>query len=258
MQFAMRMVVMMLIVSAMTLSVIAATAGTTETAQPTADVKKAEKTGATFDKERAEKEGMVEFKLDLPKPVFKGTPKDMPKGLKLDKKRMLPDGKLWERPMAYVGKDVELLSAEKPVTASDKYPLIGDLEQVTDGDREGADGSFVELAWGKQWVQIDLEEAKEIHAMVVWHYHSNARVYRDVVIQVSEDPDFVEGVTTVFNNDFDNSAGLGKGEDYEWVENYQGELITFEPIKARYARLWSNGSTEDDQNHYTEVEIYGK
>jgi hypothetical protein len=37
-------------------------------------------------------------------------------------------------------------------------PIIGEVEQVTDGDKEGRDGSYVEFGPGKQYVQIDLEK----------------------------------------------------------------------------------------------------
>jgi len=36
-----------------------------------------------------------------------------------------------------------------------------------------------------------------------------SRIYRDVVVQVADDADFINGVKTIFNNDQDNSAGLG-------------------------------------------------
>ena len=48
------------------------------------------------------------------------------------------------------------LSEGATVTASDEAPIIGELAMVTDGDKEGADGSFVEFGPGVQWVQIDL------------------------------------------------------------------------------------------------------
>ena len=83
---------------------------------------------------------------------------------------------------------------------------------VTDGDKEGADGEYVELAPGKQWVQIDLEKASDVYAVLVWHYHAEGRVYHGVVVQLSNDPEFKTGVTTVYNNDFDNAHGLGGRE----------------------------------------------
>jgi len=131
------------------------------------------------------------------------------------------------------------------------------LEQVTDGDKEGMDGSFVELGPGLQWVQIDLKERFAIHAIAVWHCHAQACVIRDVIVQVCDDKDFVEGVRTVFNNDHDNSAGLGVGKQYEWVETNEAKVIEAKGVGARYVRLYSSGATNTDNNPYTEVEVYG-
>ena len=83
---------------------------------------------------------------------------------------------------------------------------------VTDGEKSGGDGYFVELGPGAQWVQIDLGASHPLSAILAWHYHSQARVYRDVIVQVSDDPAFKTGVTTVFNNDHDNSSKLGAGQ----------------------------------------------
>ena len=60
-------------------------------------------------------------------------------------------------------------------------------------------------------MQIDLEKAADISAVLVWHFHSQARVYFDVVVQVSDDPKFKKDVTTIFNNDDTNDVGLGEG-----------------------------------------------
>ncbi|HOQ88675.1 MAG TPA: hypothetical protein PLX03_00915, partial [Candidatus Hydrogenedentes bacterium] len=80
----------------------------------------------------------------------------------------------------------------------------------------------------------------------------------DVIVQVSDDPEFKEGVKTLYNNDIDNSAGLGVGQDKEYIENYKGRLIDAKGVKARYIRLYSNGNTADDRNHYVEVEVWGR
>ena len=78
-----------------------------------------------------------------------------------------------------------------------------------------------------------------------------------MVIQVAADADFITNVRTIFNNDHDNSSGLGLGQDKEYWETYEGKLIDAKGVVARYVRLYSKGSTADDQNHYTEVEVYG-
>jgi len=129
---------------------------------------------------------------------------------------------------------------------------------ITDGDKEADDGSFVELGPLLQHITIDLEGTYEIFAIVVWHYHQNPQVYFDVVIQVADDSDFITNVRTLFNNDTDNSTGLGVGTDLHYVETNKGELIDIKGSKARYVRLYSNGNNNNDLNHYIEVEVYGK
>jgi hypothetical protein len=92
----------------------------------------------------------------------------------------------------------------------------------------------------------------------VWHYHGEARVYRDVICQISNDRDFIDGVVTVFNNDHDNSSKLGEGKEKEYVEDYQGRPFAVNGVKGRYVRFYSKGNTSNEMNHYTEVEVYGK
>ena len=64
------------------------------------------------------------------------------------------------------------------------------------------------LRRGLQWVQIDLQGEFNLYAIVFWHDFSAPVVYRDVIVQVSDDADFKTGVHTLFNNDQKNSAGL--------------------------------------------------
>lgn len=194
---------------------------------------------------------MMPLKVDLPQPMFIGTPQDF-EVPNLEK----PLGK--PRPLFMAPEGTENVALHKYVESSDSNPIIGDLELITDGDKEAVDGSFVELAPGKQYIQIDLEEKFTLYAIFVWHYHLEARVYRDVIVQVSDDPDFIVGVTTLFNNDHDNSYGLGVGDDLHYVETHEGKLIDARGVVARYVRLYSNGNSYDQVNHYIEVAVYGK
>ena len=191
-----------------------------------------------------------ELKLKLPKPMFIGTPTNI-KSPNLE----AVTGK--SRGAFLVPKGTRLLSLKRPVTSSDRQPVIGELDMLTDGEKEGGDGYFVELGPSKQWVQIDLGASYALHAILAWHYHSQARVYRDVIVQVSDDKDFLKGVTTVFNNDHDNSSGMGIGKDKEYIEVAEGRLVDPKGVKARYVRLYSSGNTTNDLNHYVEVEVYG-
>lgn len=190
------------------------------------------------------------LKLQLPKPMFVGTPRNI-RSSNLEIITGKPRGPF------YVPVGTVLLSKGRPVSSSDREPVIGELNFVTDGQKSGEDGYHVELGPGLQWVQIDLGKSYELYAILIWHYHSQARVYRDIIVQVSDDKDFISGVTTIFNNDHDNTAGLGVGRDKEYIETSEGKLIDPKGIKARYVRLYSNGNTSNDMNHYVEVEVFG-
>lgn len=187
---------------------------------------------------------------ELPKPMFLGTPRDL-------KAMVLQDSWAGVKQGVSVPPGTRLISHGKSVTSSDMMPIIGDLEMVTDGDKEGSDGSYVELGPGIQWVQIDLGSEYAIHAIAVWHYHSQARAYHDVTILFSHDPGFSKPVV-MFNNDTDNSLGFGKGEDKQYLESHKGLLQAVNGVTARYVRLYSNGSTTGEMNHYIEVEVYGR
>lgn len=191
------------------------------------------------------------LELKLPKPAFKGTPKDVPAGTRLEKPRSGP------RPPFLAPKGTKNLALKKPVTASDTEPIVGKLTFVTDGDKEATEGSYVELGPGTQWVQIDLGQPAKLYAIICWHYHSNARVYHDVIVQIADDADFKTNVRTLYNNDHDNSSKLGSGSELEYWETFEGRLIDAKGEQARFVRLYSRGSTADDQNHYTEVEVHG-
>jgi len=77
-------------------------------------------------------------------------------------------------------------------------------------------------------------------------------------VQLADDPDFITNVVTLFNNDIDNSAGLGVGQDMHYVETSEGKLIDAKGQRARYVRLFSNGNHNNDMSHYIEVEVFGK
>jgi hypothetical protein len=196
-------------------------------------------------------EDPVALKTDLPKPLFVGTPVPI-------KVSNLEPARTSKRPDFMVPAGTVNLARGQKVTSSDSDPVVGTLDLITDGDKEGDEGSWVELGPGKQWVQIDLEKDANIYAVVVWHFHSQARVYFDVVVQVSDDPKFEKGVTTIFNADAANELALGAGKDLAYIETYEGKLMDAKGVKGRYVRLYSKGNTTNKLNHYIEVEVFGK
>jgi formylglycine-generating enzyme required for sulfatase activity len=195
--------------------------------------------------------GLVPVEVKLPSPIFVGTQED------LRAPRIKPVQTVAGPPfLAPVG--TRNVALGKPVSSSDPEPIIGELTMITDGDKEGADGSYVELAPLLQHVTIDLQSEYEIYGIRAWHYHKQPRVYFDVIVQIANDQDFIAGVKTIFNNDMDNSAGLGVGADLHYVDTHFGELFDAGGACGRYVRLYSRGNTNNDQNHYIEVEVYGR
>jgi hypothetical protein len=191
----------------------------------------------------------VPIPLELPAPAFRGTP------VPVDEPNVeMPRGN--PRPPFLAPEGTKNLALGRTATCSDPSPPSGDLDLVTDGQKEALDYSILELRPGSEWVQVDLERPVKVYAVVLWHGHDEARVYRDVVVQVSDDPDFLEA-TTVFNNDHDNSSGIGIGKDRAYVDTSEGRLIDCQGIQARYVRCYSNGNHIDAKNHYIELEVYG-
>jgi len=195
-------------------------------------------------------ENLVPIKLELPKPMFIGTPQNL-KVKNLQK----PLGK--PRPAFLAPAGTENVALGKTVYSSDDYPVIGEVEMITDGDKNAAEGSFVELGPFLQDVTVDLGANFKMYAIVFWHFHKQARVYFDVVVQTADDKDMTENVMTLFNNDIDNSSGFGVGKDMHYVETSEGKLIDAKGTTGRYVKLYSKGNTNNDLNHYIEVAVYG-
>ena len=194
---------------------------------------------------------MERLTLKYPMPMYVGTPKD----LEVDKLE-----RTWEitKPPFLVPEGTVNLALGKLVECADEIPILGEPDLVTDGEKDAADGYYIELDQGQQYITIDLENTCTIYAIAVWHYHKKARVYFDIVVQAAADPDFIINVSTLYNNDLDNSLGFGVGEDLHYIEGNKGRLIDGRGVSGRYVRLYSNGNTDNKLNHYIEVEIYGK
>jgi hypothetical protein len=154
--------------------------------------------------------------------------------------------------------DVSNVARGKTVTSSAQNVVADDLKKITDGEKEATEQNVVLLRRGSQWVQIDLGSPQQIYAIVIWHAHDTPKVYHDVVAQIADNAEFTQNVRTLFNNDKQNSLGLGVGTNREYFETNEGKLIQVDGAVARYVRLYSNGSTETRLNEYTEIEVYGR
>ena len=195
----------------------------------------------------------VPLKTEIPEEILAGTPPDVLLILFPDLAK--PPEK---KPEMMVPSGTVNVSQGKKVTSSDTNPVLGELKFVTDGSKEGLEDNYVELGPLKQWVQIDLEKTCDVHAVYIWRYFREARSYHDVVAQVADNEEFTENVRTVYSNDQDNSLKMGIGKSRAYIETNYGHLIDAKGVPARFVRVYSNGNTANDLNHYVEVEVFGK
>src|SRR5882724_1959971 len=167
----------------------------------------------------ADDSSQVPLVIKLPAPAFKGTPKDIQLSAYVEPLSDKP------RPPMMVPPGLKNIAPSAKITCSDKNATADALAKITDGDKEASEQSIIYLRKGTQWIQMDFGGPQEIFALVIWHAHNAAKVYHDVIVQIANDADFTDGVKTIFNNDQDNTSGLGVGTDREYFEDYQGKLI---------------------------------
>ena len=196
-------------------------------------------------------ENMVPLEIKLPGASFKGTPKDIQPSSYTEPYRDAPSAPMMVPPglknlapsakLSTSSTNVPARSWQRLPTATKKPPRQASSPAKRDAMHPDGFGA-----------------PAEIFAIVIWHAHPQTKVYHDVIVQVSDDPDFQKDVKTIFNNDQDNSSGLGVGTDREYFETHDGKLIDAKGVKARYIRFYSKGSTESALNEYTELEVYGR
>lgn len=200
----------------------------------------------------ADEPAMIPLPLEVPPAIVEGTPPNLSQI-----QNMEPQVKT-ARPAFLVPAGTTNVALNKSVSATDEDPIGGTLSQINDGDMNGSDGSWLEFGLFEQHVTVDLGAEYEIYAIVLWHFHKEERVYFDVVVQIADDPDFITNVEILFNNDTDNTHGLGSGTDKNYVEKAEGKLIEGKGKKTRYVRCYSNGNNANELNHYIEIAVYGK
>ncbi len=206
--------------------------------------------------------GMALEPLDLglgPDAVTRATP-GYPKNL------VKPDNLREEvrRPAFMVPPGLVNLALNRPVTTGmEEEPIIGELAQLVDGVKKSGEFDFVEMDPGPQWVQVDLGGPRTVHCIVVWHYYKNPVIYNDVIVQVADDPEFSQNVRTLFNNDADNSTGLGPGTDTAYFARWWGELVDTrgpgkEGTRLRCIRVYTNGGCGGEDTRFVEIQAFGK
>ncbi|HZG58843.1 fibronectin type III domain-containing protein [Paenibacillus sp.] len=143
------------------------------------------------------------------------------------------------------------------------------LSVVTDGDRSTTEYALIATDTGAKYIQLNLGEPFAITKVNLLNDYNpdSPRTGKDLIVQLSNDPTFSTGVATIYNNDADNSVGLGAGADAEYVEPSTGAGLTVtlgSPISAQYVRYWANGHTRTQTGAYNavntpvEVEVYAQ
>lgn len=198
----------------------------------------------------ADGDNLEPLPIKFPEPTLRGTPEDLPAGPNIE-----PPPKQ-DPPPFLAPAGIKNVAAGKTVTSSSR-PFSGELSQVTDGKKEAFDSEAIEMRKGTQWVQVDLGAPHTIYAVAMWHDHRYIQITRDVILQASNDPEFKEGVHTLYNNDADDSSGQGAGNDKEYFETKYGKVVDAKGIQARYIRGYSKGTSVTSLNCWQEIEVYG-
>ncbi len=203
---------------------------------------------------------VVELKLGLSADAVTRATPGISKGLKPPHLRK--ETKVQRSPFMVV-QGLKNIALYKPVTSSDTEPIIGDLDQVNDGLKKSNEFDYVELGPGLQWIRIDLKGICEIHAVVIWHFYKNAVIYNDVIVQVADDAGFKKKKRTLFNNDHDNSSGVGRGRDKAFYSRWWGEIVDArgknnKGTRARYVRVYTADGMEREHPRFVEIAVFGK
>ena len=112
-------------------------------------------------------------------------------------------------------------------------------EYVVDGNRGRG---YWETGW-PCWIEIDLEEPKEINKIHLYMWHGDKRYYQ-YYIEVSSDRKKWKEVVDERKNTKSSSS--------------EGRVYTFTPTKATFVRLTVTYNSVKQSAHVKEIEVYGK
>ena len=112
---------------------------------------------------------------------------------------------------------------------------------VTDGNRTDAYPNYYSYGWGhsypNNYLEVDLGAVYDVTGVKLWQYYSDNRSYHNNVIVLSENGTFAgNDYTVIFNTDYCNMHGFGKGYDNEYVETLAGRLFPVKNVNAASTR----------------------
>ncbi len=140
----------------------------------------------------------------------------------------------------------------------------GAMTLAVDGASNRSDGGKY-AEFGKDnidascYMQIDLQDKYLVKDIKLWRYWKNEtdRKYKNTLIVASEDDKFdKENDTIIWNGDKENVHGFGNGSEEVYTETAQGHSFQApEGTKARYIRVYMNGSNKGKTNHVIECQV---
>ena len=166
------------------------------------------------------------------------------------------------------------LAKNKPVEAA--YTADGSnaakggdrpMSMAVDGVKNDTDNNYGEFGSDNKpdksaYMQVDLGSEYELTGIHMWRYWKDSRKYNNTLVVTSVDGTFSkddEDDVVVFNADEANECGYGKGEEKDYAETAEGKNFPVMPgTRARYVRVYMNGSDHGKTNHVVELEVMGK
>ena len=138
------------------------------------------------------------------------------------------------------------------------------LTRIVNGNKSSGDYAEFSLDQPESvssYLQLDLGAVYNLSEIKAWFYADGTRVYKNVVVLISETEEFEEDdYTVVFNGDPNNvhNLGLEAGTEITDAETTAGRTYAVDNVNARYVRFYMYGSTAaHKQNHVAEIEVYG-
>ena len=112
------------------------------------------------------------------------------------------------------------------------------------------------------YLQVDLGAVENVTSINLVRYYQDGRIYPNTTIVLSEDKNFDENDTVVYNSDAENKNGFGAGKDQAYAETSAGKTFDVKAgTQARYVRVYMNGNKRSDgtgnTNHIVELEVMG-
>ena len=151
----------------------------------------------------------------------------------------------------------KLLSHNCPVTSSDKEPIIGSFDMLTDGVF-GHKEDIVEYSGGARWVQVDLQQDAKITAIGIWRNGMDLkRVIRSMRIEISRSPDFDGKSVVVFNNGGQRPPQTEHDDVVSppYEDSRFGKVIVLKrPTMARFVRIFTDDA---DWTRFAELMVFG-